>query len=77
MIAHRLSTIKDADKIVVMMGGEIREVGKHEELISLNGIYSDLILAQSINTNMGSFLLYTSKRIFSSFLVSDVLIFVF
>ncbi|XP_063718760.1 phosphatidylcholine translocator ABCB4-like isoform X2 [Symsagittifera roscoffensis] len=52
VIAHRLSTIKDADKIVVMMGGEIREVGKHEELISLNGIYSDLILAQSINTNM-------------------------
>ncbi|XP_075238991.1 ATP-dependent translocase ABCB1-like [Convolutriloba macropyga] len=50
VVAHRLSTIKEADKIVVMMGGEIREVGTHEQLLSLNAIYSDLITAQSIKT---------------------------
>lgn len=39
IIAHRLSTIKDVDWIVVMHKGEIREIGKHDELLAERGIY--------------------------------------
>lgn len=42
VIAHRLSTIIRADKIVVMENGEIKEIGKHSELLELNGIYKNL-----------------------------------
>lgn len=42
VIAHRLSTIRDADGILVMEHGEIRERGTHEELMSKQGIYYDL-----------------------------------
>ena len=42
VIAHRLSTIVRADKIVVMENGEIKEMGTHSELISMNGIYKNL-----------------------------------
>lgn len=46
IIAHRLSTIKNADLIVVMDEGEIKEQGKHEELMAENGIYAKLIEMQ-------------------------------
>jgi len=49
IIAHRLSTIQNADLILVMDHGEIVELGKHEELIKVNGIYSKLIKLQSFN----------------------------
>ncbi|CAG8461734.1 6731_t:CDS:2 [Paraglomus occultum] len=39
VVAHRLSTIKNADLIVVMNKGEIIEMGKHDELISKEGVY--------------------------------------
>lgn len=42
MIAHRLTTIKDADLIVVLGKNGIIEKGKHNELMSLNGIYSKM-----------------------------------
>jgi len=41
-IAHRLSTIRNADRIIVVQNGKIAEQGKHNELLSLNGIYSRL-----------------------------------
>lgn len=47
IIAHRLSTVKKADKIVVMHGGSIAEIGKHEELIAKDGIYKKLVDLQS------------------------------
>jgi len=42
VIAHRLSTVRRADRIIVLDAGEIREMGTHESLIELNGIYRRL-----------------------------------
>ena len=42
VIAHRLSTIINANKIVVMENGEIKEIGNHKELLRLNGLYRHL-----------------------------------
>lgn len=42
VIAHRLSTIQKADKIIVLDHGEIKEVGKHDELLVKDGYYSQL-----------------------------------
>ena len=43
VIAHRLTTVRDADRIVVLEGGEVREEGRHEELLRQpNGLYSRL-----------------------------------
>ena len=39
VIAHRLSTIINADKIVVMENGKIKEIGRHQELLDKNGLY--------------------------------------
>lgn len=47
IIAHRLSTIQNADMIVVMDAGEIKEIGKHQELMEKNGIYAQLIKMQN------------------------------
>ncbi|MFH2012918.1 MAG: lipid A export permease/ATP-binding protein MsbA [Pseudomonadota bacterium] len=42
VIAHRLSTIRNADRIIVVVGGEIVEEGIHEELLKRNGEYAKL-----------------------------------
>jgi ATP-binding cassette subfamily B multidrug efflux pump len=46
VIAHRLSTIQRADRIMVMHKGEVRELGTHQELLALRGIYYRLYLLQ-------------------------------
>lgn len=43
IIAHRLSTIYDADQIILLVAGQIKERGKHERLIKQDGIYKKLI----------------------------------
>ena len=45
-IAHRLSTIKNADRILVIHEGEIKEQGNHETLLAKNGIYANMLKAQ-------------------------------
>ena len=46
VIAHRLSTIKDADKILYMQDGDIKEQGTHEELLAKGGYYAALYNSQ-------------------------------
>jgi ATP-binding cassette subfamily B multidrug efflux pump len=46
VIAHRLSTIQSASKIIVMHKGEIREMGTHQQLLGLGGIYYKLYQLQ-------------------------------
>lgn len=46
IVAHRLSTIREADVILVMRNGHIVEQGKHEELLSKGGFYSELYNSQ-------------------------------
>lgn len=51
IVAHRLSTIKNADEIAVVSKGKIMEKGSHDELMKLNGIYSDLYRLQFKNSD--------------------------
>jgi len=46
VIAHRLSTIRDCDRIMAIDDGKIVEVGTHDELMSLRGIYYELYISQ-------------------------------
>ncbi len=42
VVAHRLKTVQHADQIVVLDHGRIAELGGHDELLSLNGLYARL-----------------------------------
>jgi ATP-binding cassette subfamily B protein len=42
IIAHRLSTVRNADHIFVLEGGKLKESGRHEDLVSIGGIYAAL-----------------------------------
>ena len=42
VIAHRLSTVRRADRIAVMEHGSVTELGSHDELLALGGMYSRL-----------------------------------
>jgi ATP-binding cassette subfamily B protein len=46
-IAHRLSTLKNADKIVVLEGGKLAEMGTHDELLKTDGAFNRLVKMQS------------------------------
>ena len=50
VVAHRLSTIENADRIVVMEGGRITEIGSHAELLARNGTYAVLHRLQFAGT---------------------------
>lgn len=49
VIAHRLSTIKNANQIVVMDDGEVVEIGHHDQLMNMKGVYYNLIQNQLSN----------------------------
>jgi ATP-binding cassette subfamily C protein CydCD len=50
VIAHRLSTIRNANMIVVLQDGKVREVGDHESLVGQAGLYSQLVSRQLAST---------------------------
>lgn len=47
-VAHRLSTIKNADRIVVINAGVIKEIGTHTELMAKDGDYANLVKLQTL-----------------------------
>ncbi len=51
-ISHRVSTVRNADRIAVLHGGRIVELGTHDELLSLNGYYSDLYNKQLLEEEL-------------------------
>jgi ATP-binding cassette subfamily B multidrug efflux pump len=54
VIAHRLSTIQRADRIIVMHKAKLREIGTHQELLALRGIYWKLYQLQYKDQETGS-----------------------
>ncbi len=52
VVSHRLSSIKGADKIVVLDDGEIKELGDHESLLSMGGIYAQIYWRQQIEEEL-------------------------
>jgi ATP-binding cassette subfamily B protein len=51
-ISHRVSTVRNADRIAVLHGGHIVELGRHDELIARNGYYSDLYNKQLLEEEL-------------------------
>lgn len=51
VIAHRLSTVMSADQILVLDGGEIRERGRHQDLVIAGGLYSELFSRQDLTAS--------------------------
>jgi len=51
VIAHRLSTIVDADQILFIGGGEVRERGSHQQLLAMGGLYAALWDRQQRHSN--------------------------
>jgi ATP-binding cassette subfamily B protein len=43
VIAHRLSTVRNAERIVVLEGGTVTEMGRHAELLTAGGVYAAMV----------------------------------
>ncbi|HEY0000162.1 MAG TPA: hypothetical protein VGB74_06895, partial [Actinoplanes sp.] len=51
--SHRLSTVRQADRIVLLDGGQIAESGTHDELMSAGGQYAKMFAIQADRFNRG------------------------
>ena len=54
VIAHRLSTVRDADQILVIDDGRVRESGRHDELLAAGGLYAELYRTQFAAAGAGT-----------------------
>ena len=54
LIAHRVSTARSADRIAVLINGEIREIGTHDELLGTGGYYAELFEKQQLEEEIVS-----------------------
>jgi len=52
IVSHRVSTVREADQIVVLEGGAIRERGSHAQLVALDGLYADLYRKQLLEEEL-------------------------
>lgn len=52
VVSHRLSSIKEADKIIVLDDGEIMEMGDHQRLLSMGGVYAKIYRRQQIEEEL-------------------------
>jgi len=52
VVSHRLSSIKEADKIILLDDGEITEMGDHQSLLSMGGIYAQIYQRQQIEEEL-------------------------
>jgi ATP-binding cassette subfamily B protein len=54
LISHRLAALRNADQIIVIVGGRVAEQGSHQELLALGGHYAELFSAQAQGYQMQS-----------------------
>jgi ATP-binding cassette subfamily B protein len=64
LIAHRLSTIRNADRIIVLHHGEVREIGSHAELMERRGIYRRLYQLQYEREELQSAGATTERKVY-------------
>jgi ATP-binding cassette subfamily B protein len=54
MIAHRISTVRDADLILVLVGGRVIERGEHDALVAMGGVYAQMHERQMLEEELAS-----------------------
>jgi len=52
LISHRVSTVRHADQIAVLVHGQIVELGRHDELLALDGYYASLYQKQQLEEEL-------------------------
>jgi len=52
IISHRISTVKDADNIIVLENGVIKEHGNHQQLLEIGGVYYDIYYKQLLEEEL-------------------------
>jgi ATP-binding cassette subfamily B protein len=63
IVAHRLSTIQRADKIIVMHKGKVREMGTHQQLLAVRGVYWKLYQLQYKDQELGAAMVSAPEQV--------------